>query len=43
MATLTTPHGALGRLIETIRVSLCKLNQIQFEAPWNQRRRGRCG
>lgn len=43
MASLTTPHGALGRLFETIRVSLCKLNQIQFEAPWNPRHRGRCG
>jgi len=43
MTNPTTPHGALGRLIETIRTSLCKLNQIQFEAPWNPRRRGRCG
>ena len=43
MASLTTMRGALGRVLETIRVSLCKLNQIQFEAPWNQSRRGRCG
>ncbi len=42
MASLTSPRGALGRLLETIRVSLCKLNQIQFSAPWNPNRTS-CG
>ena len=27
----------LHRLAESIRIGLCKLNQIQFEAPWNPR------
>ena len=30
----------LYELIETIRVGLCKLNQIQFSAPWNPRAGG---
>lgn len=30
--------GAWRRLAETIRVSLCKLNEIEFAAPWNPRR-----
>jgi hypothetical protein len=32
----------LHRLGETIRVALCKQNEIQFSAPWNPRR-PRCG
>jgi hypothetical protein len=32
--------AALRRLTETIRVGLCKLNQIEFDAPWNPRQRG---
>ena len=28
-------------LIETLRVSLDKLNEIQFSAPWNPRQRAR--
>ena len=34
--------GAVRQLGETIRFSLCKLNEIQFSAPWNPRR-PRCG
>jgi hypothetical protein len=33
-----TSPGALRRLAETIRISLCKLNEIEFAAPWNPRR-----
>lgn len=32
---------SLGRLAATIRVSLCRLNEIQFSAPWAPRR-SRC-
>ena len=28
------------QLVEAISVGLCKLNQIQFEAPWNPRTGG---
>jgi hypothetical protein len=31
---------ALHRLAETIRLGLCRLNQLQFDAPWNTRRHG---
>ena len=38
----SAPHtgvfAALHRLAETIRIGLCKLNQIEFDAPWNPRR-----
>ena len=34
--------AALRRLGETIRFSLCKLNEIQFSAPWNPHRSS-CG
>ena len=34
--------GALRRLGGAIAFSLCKLNEIQFRAPWNPRR-SRCG
>jgi len=30
--------GAFRRLAETIRVALCKQNEIEFSAPWNPRR-----
>ena len=33
---------ALRRLGRTIAFSLCKLNEIQFSAPWNPAR-PRCG
>jgi hypothetical protein len=29
--------GALRQLGETIAFSLCKLNEMQFSAPWNPR------
>jgi hypothetical protein len=32
---------AAADLFETIRVGLCKLNEIQFDAPWRAPRR-RC-
>jgi hypothetical protein len=32
----------LRRLAATIRVALCKQNEIQFSAPWNSRRSS-CG
>lgn len=28
----------LNDLIETIRIALCKLNRIQFDAPWKPSR-----
>jgi hypothetical protein len=33
-----TSAGALRRLVETIRLALCKQNEIEFAAPWNPRR-----
>ena len=39
MPTIIT---ALRQLGATIAFSLCKLNEIQFSAPWNQSR-SRCG
>ena len=39
MRTITT---ALRQLGATIAFSLCKLNEIQFSAPWNPAR-PRCG
>ena len=42
MRSQATPRGALARLLETIRVSLCKLNEMQFSAPWKPSR-PRCG
>ncbi|MFL6845176.1 MAG: hypothetical protein ACJ8ER_09880 [Allosphingosinicella sp.] len=30
--------AALARFAETLRVSLCKQNEIEFAAPWNPRR-----
>ncbi|HYI64886.1 MAG TPA: hypothetical protein VEW71_08385 [Allosphingosinicella sp.] len=38
-------HGllpALRRLAETIRLGLCKQNELDFSAPWNPRS-PRCG
>jgi hypothetical protein len=34
--------AGLARLAETIRIALCRQNEIQFDAPWNPRR-SRCG
>ena len=31
---------ALRELIDAINVTFCKLEQIQFSAPWNPRTRG---
>jgi hypothetical protein len=42
MASIVSRHGGFWRLVEAIRVSLCKMNQIQFEAPWKSDRRN-CG
>jgi len=33
-------RGALRRLIDSLDLVFCKLNRIQFEAPWNPRRQG---
>ena len=30
-------RSRFNALIETIRVAMCKLNEIQFSAPWNPR------
>ena len=32
--------GALKRLINSLDLVFCKLNRIQFEAPWASRRQG---
>ena len=34
---------AFKRLAAVIRLSLCKLNEIQFDAPWAPRRGGCSG
>jgi hypothetical protein len=39
MANLLAKLRHLG---ETVRVALCKQNEIEFSAPWNPRR-PRCG
>ena len=39
---MTRLFTALQRLAETVRVGLCKLNEIEFNAPWNPHR-PRCG
>jgi hypothetical protein len=39
---MTNLIASLRRLGATISFSLCKLNEIQFSAPWNQAR-SRCG
>ena len=41
--TSLTIHARRARRLprRPIRVSLCKLNEIQFSAPWNPRRRAR--
>jgi hypothetical protein len=31
---------SLRSFLEAVRVSLCKLNEIQFSAPWHPERRG---
>ncbi|MEA3053458.1 MAG: hypothetical protein QOG72_2361 [Sphingomonadales bacterium] len=36
---MTRPRtSALFRLADSILLALCKLNEIQFAAPWNPRR-----
>jgi hypothetical protein len=39
--TSTGRESAFRTLLRTIALALCRLNQIQFDAPWNPRRR-RC-
>ena len=33
--TLRTIAAALHRAAATLQLSMCKLNEIQFSAPWN--------
>lgn len=33
-------RNSLRELADAIRLALCKLNQIQFSAPWNPRTGG---
>ena len=33
-------ESTLRNLVRTVSLAMCKLNQIQFDAPWNPRRRG---
>ena len=45
MNILNATHGsrresAWRNLVRTVSLAMCKLNRIQFEAPWNPRRRG---
>ena len=45
MNALNTTRGhyresALRNFVRTLSLAMCKLNQIQFDAPWNPRRRG---
>lgn len=37
MTTLASLTGALHRAWDQVLLPLCKLNRIQFEAPWNHR------
>jgi len=39
--TIRTIAAALRRVAAGIELSLCKLNEIQFSAPWNPKP-GRC-
>ena len=39
MTSRITHRALCARLGTTIRLPLCKLNEIQFSAPWNPRRR----
>lgn len=32
--------AGLRRLIETIRIALCKQNELEFSAPWKPRQHG---
>lgn len=38
MATIFSLTGTLQRAWDQILLPLCKLNRIQFEAPWSPRR-----
>ncbi|HYJ52171.1 MAG TPA: hypothetical protein VEW04_03280 [Allosphingosinicella sp.] len=33
--TIRTIAAALGRVAAAIQLSMCKLNELQFSAPWN--------
>ena len=35
---MTKLSVALHRLAETIRIALCKQNELEFSAPWNPQR-----
>jgi hypothetical protein len=41
--TLATIIGGLKRARQALLLALCKLNEIQFEAPWAPRRNGCSG
>jgi hypothetical protein len=41
--TLATIIGGFGRARRAILFALCKLNEIQFDAPWAPRRGGCSG
>jgi hypothetical protein len=32
--------NAIRNFLDTVSLAMCKLNQIQFSAPWNPERRG---
>lgn len=40
--TFNRAAGRLGRLIENLLVASCVAARIQFDAPWRERRPGRC-
>ncbi|HEX9933183.1 MAG TPA: hypothetical protein VGB08_10115 [Allosphingosinicella sp.] len=46
MATTTTRRSgflaSVRRALAAIDAGFCKLNRIQFDAPWRTERRGRC-
>ena len=41
LTRLSHRQGAMSRIAGSFALALCKLHQIQFDAPWNPRR-GRC-
>ena len=46
MTSITTRRpgvfGAIRRALAAIDAGFCKLNRIQFDAPWRSERRGSC-
>ncbi|HET9428446.1 MAG TPA: hypothetical protein VFO69_08830 [Allosphingosinicella sp.] len=40
LTRLFRSEGPLSRLAGAIFLPFCKLHQVQFDAPWNPRRRG---